>query len=285
MPSPPDDIVFQVEDGRRRLRCDAQPMWLSVERLRSNTPTLSDRPTQRDIIPHHVGYIAEHFTIRAFTPPLVNRRDGSYWILDGQQHVEALRGLGHTDVEIMCWVYDGLSQTEEADLFVKLNTRKAIERIARHNVQVTAEDTRATVVQMVADELGLKIQKGGGPGCIGAITTLNTIFDRYGEDTLRRSLRLLRDSFPEDPEAFDAQMVRGMSDVVHHYGSAIDDGELVQRLLSLRRGAVDIKENAKTLQHTAHAPTATCCAAEIVEAYNRRRRGSKRLASYPVKPR
>lgn len=80
-----------------------------------------DQNYQRGLVQSHIAKIVSTFEPRVLTPPVVTRRpDGSFWIVDGQQRVEALRRLGYTHV--WCQVIEVMTTADEARLFVQVNS-------------------------------------------------------------------------------------------------------------------------------------------------------------------
>lgn len=83
---------------------------------------LSDQNYQRGLKQAHINTIADDFNRLALTPPIVvQRRDGSYWLIDGQQRVEALRRMNRF-THIYVQLVKNITIEEEAELFVAVNS-------------------------------------------------------------------------------------------------------------------------------------------------------------------
>lgn len=81
---------------------------------------------QREFRKPHAEKFAADFDLEALGFPVVNIRDGHYWIVDGQHRVEALKMMGWADQQIQCECYEGMTEAEEADLFLRRDDRRAI---------------------------------------------------------------------------------------------------------------------------------------------------------------
>lgn len=78
---------------------------------------LIDNRYQRPVNPALVSRIARHYSEALFSPLLVAQRGSSkYYVVDGQHRLEAAKELGLQ--EIPCFIYQNMSPSEEASLFV-----------------------------------------------------------------------------------------------------------------------------------------------------------------------
>lgn len=135
---------------------------------------------QRPVITRHVNNIVRAFDPRLLTPPIVAKRpDGTYWIIDGQQRIEALRRLGYTNVYAM--VVEVGSTIEEAELFVRVNTSaKAL---------VTRDNYKACVYRQtnVAVEIESTLNRHGLTALLAdsrdEVTALSKVLEAWGPST------------------------------------------------------------------------------------------------------
>lgn len=75
---------------------------------------------QRGLIPARVAQIASAFDERVANEPKISFRDGSYYVMDGQNTIAARKFLnGGNDLQIRCKVYFGMTEREEALLFAQ----------------------------------------------------------------------------------------------------------------------------------------------------------------------
>src|SRR5690606_32527565 len=100
-----------------------------------------------------------------------------------------------------------------------------------------------------------------------------------GAKTLARSLKLLRDGFPDDVIAFRREMVEGAGLICQRYNGSLNDEEAVARLRSLRGGANSVLTRAAKVKAATHETLPQCTAAALVEILNQGR-GGKKLPSW-----
>lgn len=96
-----------------------------------------------------------------------------------------------------------------------------------------------------------------------------------GQNVLGRDLRLLRDGFAGDPMAFVADLIAGVGRACQRYDGTLDDVSAIQRLGSLRGGAMGLTRKANSYREKTGRPKDDCVAAAFVDAYNTGRGGKK----------
>ena len=75
---------------------------------------------QRKLNIPNVEKMSAEFTELIANPPKVSYRDGHYYVFDGQHTIVTRRAMnGGADLPIICKVYTGLTEEEEAILFSK----------------------------------------------------------------------------------------------------------------------------------------------------------------------
>ena len=172
--------------------------------------TVSGR-IQRDLKPSRVAHLVSVFDLDDFGLPVVNLREGKYYIIDGQHRIEALKewlGNGWEEQKVECRVYEGLSESEEADMFDRLNDVLAVRAFDRFKNRVIAQrDVELRIYRIVESE-SLCISRDKVPGAIGAVDTLRKVYMRSDGDTLARTLRIIRDPFGN--AGFEAQIIDGI---------------------------------------------------------------------------
>ena len=75
---------------------------------------------QRNLNANRVKRIAAEFDERIANAPKVSYRDGHYYVFDGQHTIAARKLLNNNcDLNIVCKVYSGLTEQQEALLFAQ----------------------------------------------------------------------------------------------------------------------------------------------------------------------
>lgn len=226
---------------------------------------------QRDLRPHMAEKIAVEFDPDKLGVPVVNKRDGRYWVIDGQHRVEALKLIGYGDQLIECQVYDGLDEKAEAEMFLGLNTKLSMSALDKFLVALTAQRKRELNIARAVESQGLSV--GPGAGHIGAVGALGKVYDIAGGERLSAALRLLRDSY--GTSGMRAELIEGMGLVTHRYNGQLDEEKAVDKLSSIRGGMSGLLTRAELIRRQIGRPKAHCVAAAVVETINAGRGGKK----------
>src|SRR3990167_2099442 len=70
--------------------------------------------TQREFRQAHGDRIAAELDLNKLGYPIINHRDGIYWVLDGQHRIYALKQNGFEKDQLDCEVYEDLTDAERA---------------------------------------------------------------------------------------------------------------------------------------------------------------------------
>lgn len=232
--------------------------------------------SQRDLRPARVNYLTSEFDPEQFGYPVVNMRDGFFWVIDGQHRIEAVKlylGDDWAKQSVTCRVYTGLTEQEEAEMFDRLNNQLTVGMFDKFKVRVTAGRQTECAVQKIVEKSGLKISRSKGEGSISAVGTLVKVYDRAGATTLHRALILAFNSFG-DPGLSD-RIIDGMARVCERYNGALDDDDAIERFKTMRGGVGALMQRAETLRKQVGASVPQCVAAAIVDTLNAKRGGKK----------
>lgn len=257
----------EVVDTHRK----ASTEWVHVKRMKV-TPA-----AQRKFNAGDAADIAKNFDLEALGYPVVNFRTGNgddpniAWIVDGQHRVGALRIMGWDDQMIECEVYRGLTEAQEADLFLRRDRRRAVPPVDKFRIATTAGWPDETAITKILDSLDLRV--GYGVGRVQAATTLLKIYRTYGPDVLGRALLLLRESF--GVEGMSAATIEGMALVVHRYGNTLATDRAVSQLRSIKTGVDGLIQKSNSFHLTTGSAKPVCMAGAIVDKINAGRGGKK----------
>lgn len=225
--------------------------------------------TQRKFSKAQAEEYAANLDLDKLGIPIVNFREGVYWILDGQHRIWALKANGFENDRIECEVYEGLTDAEMADIFLGRDDRRAINPFEKFHVACTAERSRETDIRRTVESQGLKISQSRQDGCIAAVGSLVRVYDKSGSVVLGQVLRTVRDAFGRDAAAFDAQMIQGLGLLFNRYNGKTNEGELVKRLSATQFGARGVLRRAEVHRERTGNLKSQCVAATLVEIYNR----------------
>ena len=237
--------------------------WIPIAETR-----ISD-DAQRKFRPAHAREYADNFDLDGLGYPVVNFRDGHWYIIDGQHRVAALRMIGYGDQQIECEAYEGLTEAEEAEVFLKRNRRRTVRAFDHFMVGVRAGREVETVVRQIVLTCDLKVSEKNEDGCISAVVALVYIYKLGGDQVLARALRIARDAYGKDHEALKSDILRGIGLVCHRYNGKLDDARAVQKMSKMYGGVGGLRGKARTQAKASGRPIEHCVGAVIVDEINK----------------
>lgn len=233
---------------------------------------------QREFRQQHAETFAADFDLEALGYPVVNERDGHFYIVDGQHRIAALKMMGFDDAQqVQCECYTGLTEAEEAELFLRRGTVKAIQGFDKFRIAITAEREAETDIDRIVRAQGLVISKDKMSGAVRAVGTLKRVYSRSGGPTLGRALRIIRDAYG-DP-GFEATVIDGIGLLCQRYNGEVNDIEAVKKLAAAHGGVNGLLGKAENLRRQTGNQKAHCVAAAAVEIINSGH-GGKKLPSW-----
>lgn len=199
-----------------------------------------DHNYQRPLDENRVTRMVKDFRPAMLGALEVARHNGKCAVFDGQHRLAAVKELGHETVP--CFVHEGLSQAEEADLFYRLQRdRKAIHPVQAFRARVVAKDEKAIEIDEIVRDAGFAIDFKRGPSTISAVKTIERVYKR---GVLPETLELLH-LWDGDDGATDGMFIDGVSLLEQGYGHRIGVAER-GKLQSV--SAVVIARNAMSKQ-------------------------------------
>jgi len=252
--------------------------WLPIEDLRI------DPEAQRDLRPSWVKQHVQRFDADQLGYIVANiRKDGHPYVIDGQHRVELLRAVGWGDQKVSCEVFTGLTQKDEAGLFLSRNDRLAVRTYDKFRVRITAGEPVACEINRLVIAAGLSLaQATNGSGHISAVTALERIYRgggiagaKDGGPVLARTLRTIEQAWGRESSNFEGQVIEGLGLALTRYGSKVDQSGIVSKLSKIGGGAAGLIGKARGMRDLRGGTVAYCIAGLIVERYNRGRRAGK----------
>ena len=187
---------------------------------------------QRTIVPGRVIRIAKNLDQDAFGSLTVGqRRDGSYWVVDGMQRLTAARKLGIAMVP--CDVFESDGPQHEARVFrLKNRERTNVSAISLFRAQMTEGDEQTLAIAGVVKDAGLKLalrEETAKWPYVRAVKALERSYQRVGGDGLRAAFALLEEAWPGEDGAVQGDMIEGMCLFIKKHAD-YDSKRLVSRL-------------------------------------------------------
>jgi hypothetical protein len=168
---------------------------------------------QRTIVPGRVNRIAKNLDQDAFGSLTVGeRRDGTYWVVDGMQRLTAARKLGIGMVP--CDVFQSEGPEHEARVFrLKNRERTNVSSIALFRAQLTEGDEQSLAIAEVVRNAGLKLalrEESAKWPYIRAVKALERSFQRVGGEGLATAFGILSEAWPGEDGALQGDMIEGV---------------------------------------------------------------------------
>ena len=254
--------------GGHKLLRQAKLKWVPVAKMQVSPVA------QRDFRQARIDELAANFDPEQMGAPTVNiRTDGGVWIIDGQHRIEGYKGwMGDgkwEDQSIQCFVYEGLNEEEEADIFLKLNDTLQVTSFDRFRIAVTAGRPVETEIDRIVRANHLRISRnrtGIEVGSTRAVTTLMRIYKRSGPQGLAKTLRIAWNAYGQD--GLESMVLDGLGLVVGRHAD-INEDEFARKLQH-KLSITPLLSGAERYYTTQRASKANCVAASAVDIYNRK---------------
>ena len=186
---------------------------------------VSNQDYQRDLSQHHILRAAENFDTYQINPVKVSRRDGVNYVFNGQHTIEIVAMVsGSRDTPVWCMIYDDLCYKHEADIFA--NQQKYVKSLSPHEVftaNVEAGNSDQLTIKRLVETYGLTISKAKGPGQICAVSTLESIYMKYGYHTLNDVLRLVIGTWEGDPNSLSGTILNAVCKLIITYRDELNE--------------------------------------------------------------
>lgn len=238
-----------------------------------------EKVAQRELRPAHADHIFSNFSLERMGMPVVNHVGEWFWIVDGQHRIAAMKmwlGDDWESQQIECLVYEGLSEKQEADLFLSLNDTKQVNALEKYRSAITAGHADETNTDAIVRKAGFRVGKNRKrEGEIACVSSLLKVY-RMGPEVLDEALKIIGDAFGD--AGLDSDIVEGVGQLVARYDGALDRKRAVGQLSSVRGGVSGIRNRAERLRQQMGGAKAAAIAAAMVESYNRGK--GKKLASW-----
>lgn len=231
---------------------------------------------QREAREYRVDELVSEFDIDRIGIPVVNFRDGRYYVMDGQHRIVALKrwlGADWKNCQIEVQVFSGLSEEEEAEMFLRLNNTLRVGLFDKFSKALTAGREEEVEVKRTVEAQGLTISKHKTPGSISAVGSLLKIYKRSNANTLGRSLRIIRDAYGD--AGFEAAIIDGIGHLCQRYNGSLDEQTAKERLSTARGGVKGLLNRATEIHLRTGNAKPLCVGAAAVDIINSGKGGSK----------
>lgn len=265
-------------DVRRLFEAVGNPAALPVQGWVPISQLFVDPSYQRDLTikgQRRIERIAAAWDWRKYQPITITGRDAGKArcaVIDGQHRWEAAKLAKHAKLP-----FYGIAPGDlrvEAQAFVALNNeRTAVSSGGIFRADVAAGQAEAVTIARVCQAEGIHISlatQGHLPArTVGAVNMLRRILRTYDEAVLARALRVIALARPDELDAFQQHVLRGVADVVAMAGTLTDqqlvaglrkaDGVQLRAEMTLKAKAQEIPQPqamAQILLELSGAPNA-----------------------------
>lgn len=204
---------------------------------------VSNQEYQRNLSVKHVQRAVAHFDLYQINPVKVSRRDGINYVFNGQHTIEIVAQIsGSRETPVWCMIYDDLEYEHEADIFA--NQQKYVKPLLPYEIfmaNIEAGSDKQLIIRDLVESYHLEISSKAAPCHICAVSTLESIYDRYGLQVLERVLRLVVGTWEGVSQSLSANMLNGIARLVYAYGDALKEEIFKEKLCK-----ISIKELVRT---------------------------------------
>lgn len=217
-----NEFLEKKNSIRKNVQQDENFVWLNNADLQIN-PKI-----QRKLSPARVQRIMENFSPLIANPIKVSFRDDKYYMFDGMHTRTALSGLNGTDdFPILCRVYQGLTEQDEAKLFAsQFGFSEPVPMGYRLRALEVAEDPDVLRFIKATQDAGFKMVLGSHStenGYIAAACTAYKVFHTLGADDYTRMLKMLHRTWAGESWSVTRNMLSGMARFIKMQNLKIND--------------------------------------------------------------
>ncbi|HBC4045567.1 TPA: ParB N-terminal domain-containing protein [Staphylococcus aureus] len=243
---------------------------LPVHRLQT------DMSYQSPVQERQVRKIVNKFDSKKLHTIVVSKRkDGSFYIIDGQHRVDALKELNISFIEAT--VHENLTIEEEAEMYYGVNDRPSKNANSKGKSRLRFKEPVAVAIDETVKSVGLEIdyeKSAPTKGYIKAYDALQSIYKGNGANHLGLVLEIIKDSFGEDTRNYQSFILRGFSKLLKVYLHEVDLNFLVKKLQNIGYEGFILEINKK---HAGFKTKKECLPFVVVDIYNKNRRQKNQL--------
>lgn len=230
---------------------------------------VSNQDYQRNLSQAHIEKTAENFDIFQINPVKVSRRNGINYVFNGQHTIEIVAlASGSRETPVWCMIYDDLCYAHEADIFA--NQMKFVKSLLPYEIfmaNIEAKNPDQLMIRDLVESYGMKISAKRAPGHICAVSTLESIYKKYGYQVLNRVLRLIIATWEGDSNSFSANIMNAVAKLCVVYKNQLNDETFAEKV-----GAVSIKQLTRTARE--RRPGSMGYAEAMILEYNGKKKTS-----------
>lgn len=221
---------------------------------------------QREFRKHRAEELAATFQLEGMGFIVVSQHGTHYYIIDGQHRVRALLLIGFSEDDVLqCEVYEGLTDEQDAELFLERNSYLNVAALDKFKTAVLAGREDEVAVDACVRAQGLAI--GYGDNRIRAVSALMEAYRRTGTEGLGKTLRIIRDAY--GTRGFEGPIIIGTALCIQRYNGKLDEPTMIRALSTALGGLNGLLTQAAKTRESLGQSKPQCIAATEIGYYNR----------------
>lgn len=185
---------------------------------------VSNQDYQRPLSEGHIRKTVDEFDIFQINPVKVSRRNGVNFVIDGQHTTEIIATVsGSRDTPVWCMVYE-MQYVDEARTFA--NQQKHVKSLVPYETfkaHIEAGDPKQMMIKSIVESYGLKITSTQQLNGVCAISTLERIYDKYGQGIMDSALRLAVETWEGESNSLSGNMLMAIARILVAYGDSLKE--------------------------------------------------------------
>ena len=185
---------------------------------------VSNQDYQRPLSEGHIRKTVDEFDIFQINPVKVSRRNGVNFVIDGQHTTEIIATVsGSRDTPVWCMVYE-MQYVDEARTFA--NQQKHVKSLVPYETfkaHIEAGDQKQMMIKSIVESYGLKITSTQQLNGVCAISTLERIYDKYGQGVMDSALRLAVETWEGESNSLSGNMLMAIARILVAYGDSLKE--------------------------------------------------------------
>lgn len=234
---------------------------------------VSDLDYQRVVDTNRVKEIVRNFNPNLVNPLKVSRRDGRYYVFDGQHTLGALKLINNSDdFKVNCLVYEGLTKEEEAKLFAEqTGISRKLTSGAKFKALYTSGDKDIINWRKATEGTGIKMNFIGhqGKNKIIAYSKAYKIWKNVSHEDYVDILQIILQAWGGEAESLGTKILGGVYEFYKQYRGSFKREILISQLSKVSPSYI-IREG-----DLSHIEGDKKYARQIVFAYNKKLRSNK----------
>ena len=185
---------------------------------------VSNQDYQRPLSEGHIRKTVDEFDFFQINPVKVSRRNGVNFVIDGQHTTEIIATVsGSRDTPVWCMVYE-MQYVDEARTFA--NQQKHVKSLVPYETfkaHIEAGDPKQMMIKSIVESYGLKITSTQQLNGVCAISTLERIYDKYGQGVMDSALRLAVETWEGESNSLSGNMLMAIARILVAYGDSLKE--------------------------------------------------------------